>query len=232
MTNDPIIPNDNIDFNQPTPSSFLDDLRNKKTEAWERLLMLYGRMILYWLDKAGIPREERQDVLLDVCIQVMNSIHNFQHKDYVGSFRSWLRKVVENHIHNLQKKYKEQTGCHGVYEPDSSLIEAPNSSVLESIIKQEEEEEKNRQPSSNSPYQIDEDALFAKGLMQVLGTQFSQRDISIYFQLVYEKKNAAQVAELMGLTSSNVRKIKERINKYLKENYGDLKEDLDADEDK
>ena len=89
-----------------------------------------------------------------------------------------------------------------------------------------------RQPSSNSPYQIDEDALFAKGLMQVLGTQFSQRDISIYYQLVYEKKNATQVAELTGLTSSNVRKIKERINKYLKENFNELKEDLDADEDK
>ncbi|MBR5161811.1 MAG: hypothetical protein IKW80_09310, partial [Thermoguttaceae bacterium] len=59
-------------------------------------------------------------------------------------------------------------------------------------------------------------------LMQILGTQFSQRDISIYYQLVHEKKNSTQVGQLMGLTSANVRKIRQRINDYLKANFGDL----------
>ena len=69
---------------------------------------------------------------------------------------------------------------------------------------------------------MDEDNLFAKGLMQILGTQFSQRDISIYYQLVCEKKNSTQVGQLMGLTPANVRKIRQRINDYLGSVFGDL----------
>lgn len=222
MTKDPINPNDNIDLSQPTSSSFLDDLRNKKTEAWERFSTLYGRLILYWLKNAGISRDERQDMLYDIIIIVMESIDNFQKLPYVGSFRSWLRKVVENTVHDRQRKYQEQSGAHGVYEPDSSAIESPHSSVLQTILKQEQEDEKTSQPQSTSPHALDEDNLFAKGLMQVLGTQFSQRDISIYYQLVFEKKKSTQVGQLMGLKPENVRKIRQRINDYLKANFDGL----------
>ena len=224
MTKDPTNPNDNIDLSQPTPSSFLDDLRNKKTEAWERFSMLYGRLILFWLKSAGIPREERQDMLYDIGIIVMESIDNFQRQPHVGSFRSWLKKVVENTVRDLQRKYQEQNGAHGVYDPDSSVIESPHSSVLQTILKQEEEDYKKDRPQSTSPHALDEDDLFAKGLMQVLGTQFSQRDISIYYQLVYEKKNSTQVGELMDLKPANVRKIRQRINSYLKANFGELED--------
>ena len=222
MTNSPTNPDDNIDLSQPTPSSFLDDLRNKKTEAWERFSMLYGRLILYWFKSAGIPREERQDMLYDIGIIVMESIDNFHRQPHVGSFRSWLKKVVENTVHGRQRKYQEQSGAHGVYEPDSSVIESPHSSVLQTILKQEEEDNKKSRPQSASPHALDEDNLIAKGLMQVLGTQFSQRDISIYYQLVYENKNSTQVGQLMGLTPANVRKIRQRVNDYLKANFGEL----------
>lgn len=222
MTSSPTNPNDNIDLNQPTPSSFLDDLRNKRTEAWERFSLLYGRLILFWLKNAGIPREERQDMLYDIIIVVMESIDNFHRQPYVGSFRSWLKGVVDNIIHDRQRKYREQSGAHGVYEPDSSVIESPHSSVLQTILKQEQEDNKKNSPQPTSPHALDEDNLFAKGLMQVLGTQFSQRDISIYYQLVHEKKNSTQVGQLMGLSSDNVRKIRQRINNYLKANFGDL----------
>ena len=224
MTNDPTNPDHNIDLSQPTPSSFLDDLRNKRTAAWERFSMLYGRLILFWLKNAGIPREERQDMLCDIVIVVMESIDNFHRQPHVGSFRSWLKKVVENTVHDRQRKYREQSGAHGVYEPDSSVIESPHSSVLQTILKQEEENYKKDRPQSTSPHALDEDDLFAKGLMQVLGTQFSQRDISIYYQLVQEKKNSTQVGQLMGLTPANVRKIRQRINDYLKANFGELED--------
>ena len=222
MTNPPTNPNDNIDLSQPTPSSFLDDLRNKKTEAWERFSMLYGRLILFWFKNAGIPREERQEMLCDIVIVVMESIDNFHRQPHVGSFRSWLKGLVDNTIHDRQRKYQEQKGAHGVYNPDSSVIESPHSSVLQTILKQEQEDNKKSSPQSTSPHALDEDNLFAKGLMQVLGTQFSQRDISIFYQLVHEKKNATQVGQLMGLKPDNVRKIRQRINNYLKANFGDL----------
>ena len=222
MTTSPTNPNDNIDLSQPTPSSFLDDLRNKRTEAWERFSMLYGRLILFWLKNAGVSREERQDMLYDIGIIVMESIDNFHRQPHMGSFRSWLKKVVENTVHDRQRKYQEQSGAHGVYEPDSSVIESPHSSVLQTILKQEQEDAKKGQPQSTSPHALDEDDLFAKGLMQVLGTQFSQRDISIYYQLVHEKKNSTQVGQLMGLTPANVRKIRQRINDYLKTVFGEL----------
>ena len=222
MTSSPTNPDNNIDLSQPTPSSFLDDLRNKKTEAWERFSILYGRLILYWLKNAGVSREERQDMLYDIGIIVMESIDHFHRQPHVGSFRSWLKKVVENTVHDRQRKYQEQSGAHGVYEPDSSVIESPHSSVLQTILKQEEEDNKKSRPQSTSPHALVEDNLFAKGLMQVLGTQFSQRDISIYYQLVYENKNATQVGQLMGLTSANVRKIRQRVNDYLKANFGEL----------
>lgn len=215
--------NKNVNFNQPTPTSFIDDLNARVPEAWERLFTLYGRLIIHWLVAAGVSsEEERHDMMTDIAITVMDSIGNYHKQPYVGSFRSWLRKIVEHHIQDCQRKYHEKNGAHGVYEPDSSIIESPNSSVLQTILRQEREEERRNEPQSKSPHALDEDVLFAKGLMQVLSANFSQRDINIFYQLTFEKKNSTQVGDLMNLKPANVRKIRQRVNDYLKQNFGEF----------
>lgn len=229
MTSDSDSPSNAVDFNQPTPSSFLEELRNREQIAWERFIMLYGRLISFWCYRRGITnRAVRQEIIYDVCIRVMESIDTFHKTKPTDKFRNWLHIIVENHINNLQRKHQAEQTTHTGYNPDSLDVADPHSSVLEALIKQEQKERS--ELSASDLENLNEDAIYFQDLMRVLGTHFSKRDIDIYYQLTFEHKKAVHVAEMMNLTPSNVRQIRRRINTYLKEYLGELN-DLDMPEE-
>ncbi len=229
MTSDSDSPSNAVDFNQPTPSSFLEELRNREQIAWERFIMLYGRLISFWCYRRGITnRAVRQEIIYDVCIRVMESIDTFHKTKPTDKFRNWLHIIVENHINNLQRKHQAEQTTHTGYNPDSLDVADPHSSVLEALIKQEQKERS--ELSASDLENLNEDAIYFQDLMRVLGTHFSKRDIDIYYQLTFEHKKAVHVAEMMNLTPSNVRQIRKRINTYLTEYFGELN-DLDMPEE-
>ncbi|MBQ6616480.1 MAG: sigma-70 family RNA polymerase sigma factor [Thermoguttaceae bacterium] len=229
MTPDSDSPSNSIDFNQPTPSSFLKELRNREQIAWERFIMLYGRLISFWCYRRGITnRTVRQEIICDVCIRVMESIDSFHKTKPTDKFRNWLHVIVENHINNLQRKHQAEQTTNAGYNPDALEVADPHSSVLEALIKQEQKERS--EISASDLENLNEDAIYLQDLMRVLGTHFSKRDIDIYYQLTFERKKAVHVAEMMNLTPINVRQIRRRINTYLKEYFGELN-DLDMPEE-
>ena len=219
----------NIDFNQPTPTSFLDELRSHDQKAWERFNLLYGRLVIYWLIQRGVSnRQIRKKMLYDICILVMKSIGGFRKEKPTDRFRSWLHKVVDNYVTGVQRDYqKKKNRPNAVYDPSSHAISDPHSSVLDTVLKMEQEQI--RQDDPDNVENLTEDEIYAQGLMRMLGTHFSQRDVDIYYQLVYEKKNSFQVAELTGLKPANIRKIRQRINDYLKKYLAELNELEDDD---
>ena len=228
MTPDSDSPSNAVDFNQPTPSSFITELRNREQVAWDRFIMLYGRLICFWCYNRGITkRADRQEIIWDVCIRVMESIDTFHKEKPTDKFRNWLHVIVDNHINNLQRKHQAEQTTHTGYDPDSLEVADPHSSVLEALIKQEQKERS--ELSASDLENLDEDAIYFQDLMRVLGSHFSKRDIDIFYQLTFEHKKAVHVAETMGMTPSNVRQIRKRINAYLKEYFGELN-DLDLPE--
>ena len=228
MTPDSDSPSNAIDFSQPTPSSFITELRNREQVAWDRFIMLYGRLISFWCYGRGITnRAVRQEIIYDVCIRVMESIDTFHKTKPTDKFRNWLHVIVENHINNLQRRHKAEQTTHTGYNPDSLDVADPHSSVLEALIKQEQNERSKL--SASDLENLNEDAIYFQDLMRVLGTHFSKRDIDIYYQLTFEHRKAVHVAETMNMTPSNVRQIRKRINTYLKDYFGELN-DLDLPE--
>ena len=190
--------------------------------------MLYGRLICFWCYNRGITkRADRQEIIWDVCIRVMESIDTFHKEKPTDKFRNWLHVIVDNHINNLQRKHQAEQTTHTGYDPDSLEVADPHSSVLEALIKQEQKERS--ELSASDLENLDEDAIYFQDLMRVLGSHFSKRDIDIFYQLTFEHKKAVHVAETMGMTPSNVRQIRKRINAYLKEYFGELN-DLDLPE--
>lgn len=218
-----------IDYNQPTPSSFLMELRAHKQVAWDRFIALYGRLISFWCYKRGISsRSVRQEIICDVCIRVMESIETFHKKKPTDKFRNWLHVIVDNHITSLQRKYQEEQKVYPAYDPDSFDVADPHSSILETLIKQEEKEKREINPQDIED--LNEDMIYAQDLMRVLGSQFSQRYIDIYYQLTCEGKKAVHVAEMMNMKPAAVRQIRKRINDYLNQYFGELNDMEDSDE--
>ena len=167
-------------------------------------------------------------MLYDICILVMKSIDGFHKEKPTDRFRSWLHKVVDNYVTGVQRDYqKRKNSLNAVYDPSAYAVSDPHSSVLDTILKMEQEQGKLDEPDNID--NLTEDEIYAQGLMRVLGTHFSQRDIEIYYQLVYEKKNSFQVAELTGLKPANIRKIRQRINDYLKNYLAELNDLEDVD---
>lgn len=221
--------NSTVDYNQPTPSSFLMELRAHEQVAWDRFILLYGRLISFWCYKRGVSnRAVRQEIICDVCIRVMESIETFHKEKPTDKFRNWLHVIVDNHITSLQRKHQAERNVYPAYDPDSFDVADPHSSILESLIKQEEKEKREISPTDIE--NLNEDLIYAQDLMRVLGSHFSQRDIDIYYQITYERKKAVHVAEIMGLTSANVRQIRKRINDYLNQYFGELNDMDDSEE--
>ena len=228
MTPESDSPSNAIDFNQPTPSSFITELRNRDQIAWDRFIMLYGRLISFLCYGRGITnRAVRQEIICDVCIRVMESIDTFHKTKPTDKFRNWLHVIVENHINNLQRKHQAEQTTHTGYNPDSLEVADQHSSVLEVLIKQEQKERS--ELSASDLENLNEESIYFQDLMRVLGSHFSKRDIDIYYQLTFEHKKAVHVAEMMDMTPSNVRQIRKRINTYLQEYFGELN-DLDLPE--
>ena len=231
MTPDNKSPQDSVvDYSQPTPSSFLIELRNRDQSAWERFIRLYGRLICFWCYRRGIvSRSVRQEIIYDICIRVMESIDTFHKSKPSDKFRNWLHAIVDNHISDLQRKHQESKIVTEAYNPDSFDVADPHSSILETLIKQEEKEKS--QINSQDIDNLNEETIYAQDLMRVLGSHFSRRDIDIYYQLTCERKKAVHVAEITGMSATNVRQIRKRINDYLNAYFGELNDLEDKGED-
>ena len=87
-----------------TPPSLLERIRNPGEDgAWERFVALYTPFIFGLARKAGADREAAADVVQDVFLLLTRKMADFQY-DAQGSFRAWLRTVVQNRLHEIRRR--------------------------------------------------------------------------------------------------------------------------------
>ena len=74
--------------NDSTSTNLLDGLRANESEAWSRLVYLYGGLVYYWCRQQGLGAEDAADVSQEVFRVVVRRVASFQHNDNHGSFRA------------------------------------------------------------------------------------------------------------------------------------------------
>jgi RNA polymerase sigma-70 factor (ECF subfamily) len=188
-----------------TSSSLLDRARARDDSAWQRLVDLYGP-IVYHRARLALDEHAANDVLQEVFRSVAQSLRRFEKQHATGSFRSWLKTITQNKIHDYIRKEKGQPRGMG-----GSTAQAQ----LAGIVQVDEE-----QLSAMS--EVDERALLLRRALDMIRDDFEEHSVQAFLRLSDSGLTSREVAEELGMTPAAVRQAKARIMRRLREELGDL----------
>ncbi len=108
-----------------TSSSLIVELQQLAPERWRLFVRLYAPLLLYWLRRYGVPDAQRDDVLQECLISIFSGIQRFSRNDAGGSFRGWLRTIVQRRVAD----YRRSTpGTQVTLQVDLAHFPAPSAS--------------------------------------------------------------------------------------------------------
>jgi RNA polymerase sigma factor (sigma-70 family) len=89
----------------PTRQSLLSRLREWDDEkSWREFVDTYGKLVFNVARRAGLRREESEDVVQDTLLAVAKQMPGFQYDRSRGSFKSWLQTIAWRRIHDQRRK--------------------------------------------------------------------------------------------------------------------------------
>jgi RNA polymerase sigma-70 factor (ECF subfamily) len=84
-----------------TSASLLEQARDRRPSAWERLVALYTPLLQSWLTAAGLQPADRDDLTQRVLEILVRQLPDFEHSGRPGAFRAWLRAIAVNLLREL-----------------------------------------------------------------------------------------------------------------------------------
>lgn len=126
-----------------TSLSLLDRIRSNDPAAWDRLVALYGPLVLRWGRRAGLTEEDAADVFQEVFQATARKVGAFRRDRQGDTFRGWLYTITRNKVlDHLRRTKREPRGVGGTgiqmrmaqvpapAAPDSSAAADPHGERL------------------------------------------------------------------------------------------------------
>lgn len=171
-----------------TSLTLLERLRQPgDQEAWRRFVHLYTPLLYHWTKRVGMQESDASDLIQEVLTLLVRKLGAF-HYDQRGSFRSWLRTVTLNKWREQQRRTK------GVPETNRDALE--QVAIPDPAVAFEEKEYCQQ--------------LVARAL-QLLEPEFSRATWRAFQEHVVAGRDAATVAEELGLRVGTVYAAKSRV---------------------
>jgi RNA polymerase sigma-70 factor (ECF subfamily) len=83
----------------PTRATLIQRLKNWQDQvSWQEFFDTYWKLIYGLARKLGLSEEDAQDVVQETMISVANRMPNFKYNPEVGSFKSWLRRLIRSRV--------------------------------------------------------------------------------------------------------------------------------------
>lgn len=187
----------------PTSPTLLLGVRSGDTDAWQRLVRIYGPLLVGWCRRCGLQESDALDVTQDVLLGVNQSLERFEHRSQAanesGSFRAWLWKITRNKVADFQRRVAGKANAGGGTEALQHMLSIPDQS-----------------PETSS----DITDLHLRAL-QELKFGFHESTWTAFWRVVIEGDAAKDVAEDLGISVWSIYKAKTRILARLKEDYGE-----------
>lgn len=188
---------------ESTSTSLLLRAQDQDPEAWHRLVALYGPLVYRWCRRWGVSADDAPDVAQEVFCRVAGAIADFRH-DQGGSFRGWLWTIAKHETCDHLTRRRRQAVAEG--------------GTLDEIRLQQTPEEL---PDDEPPEPDESIRLLCRALELICG-DFQSRTWQIFQRTAIEGRDAADVAEELGMTARAVRQAKHRVLKRLREEYDGL----------
>ena len=187
-----------------TSPSLIQQLKSKQTDAWQRMAMLYGPVVLHWCRRARIQDADADDIVQEVFRTVAQKIDAFRHDTQQHTFRGWLWKITRNKIGDFMRRQKTSAQPIGGTEGQLRMTDVPfDESSLDELT---------------------EDGfggLYQRAL-DLIRVEFQPKSWTAFWQVVIEGRSAINVAAELDLSPNAVYIAKSRVLSRLREELGDL----------
>jgi len=198
-----------IRHDSDTSSSLLIRVREKNSDAWQRLVYLYSPLISHWCRKCGLGREDAADIVQEVFSAVARAIEKFDHESEGTSFRGWLRRITLNKVRDHFRRQPPGLGVGG----DEALLQI--LSIPDIVF-----------ADSSCDGQAEDELILLRQAVDLILSEFETVTQRAFLRVVVDLLTPADVARELDISVNSVYLAKSRIRRRLKEEFKDLIESL------
>ena len=183
-----------------TTSSMIRGIQTGDEYQWNRFCGLYSSLIRYWCGrgKGQFSESDIDELTQRVLIKVHKSIEKFDLHRPNRVFRAWLREITNNVICDFLREEKRRR---------KTVTMADRSSLIGNAI----------QVESPEPNEDDEKPILMHRILELVHPEFNEKHWEVFFLFINAGLTSTEVASAMNMKPDNVRKIKNRIFKRLRE---------------
>ena len=106
-------------------STFLEQLRARRPEAWQRLVDLYGPVTYRWCRRSNLTAEDAADVVQEVLAAVMVHLPDFRRERREDSFSGWLAAITRNKVREHYRRRQGKAEPRGGSTAQRQMAEIP-----------------------------------------------------------------------------------------------------------
>jgi RNA polymerase sigma-70 factor (ECF subfamily) len=188
-----------------THRSLLQRARGRDQAAWERMVALYGPLVLGWCRGWGLRDDDAADAFQEVFQSVAAHLAGFQRDRTGDTFRGWLRTITRNKVNDFFRRREKEPEGVGGSEARNRLAEIAGAMPAE-------------EPGGADPAETE---LLHRALAMIRA-EFEARTWEAFWQTAVEGRTAADVAADLGMSPGAVRVAKSRVLHRLRTDLGDL----------
>jgi RNA polymerase sigma-70 factor, ECF subfamily len=189
-----------------TSRSLLECVKANDSVAWDRLITLYGPLVLHWCRRQGLQESDAADVAQEVFRSVLTHVTDFRKEKQTDTFRGWLRTIFRNKVHDHFRQLGREPAGVGGSDAQAFLAQRPGPAASE-------EDDLAEGPQ--------ESALLSRALGLLRG-EFEERTWQAFWHTAVEGRTTADVAADLGMTTGAVRVAKCRVLQRLRDVLGEL----------
>ncbi len=185
---------------ETTSATLLDLLRTSPDEvAWGRLNELYRPLLLDWLQRDPVLRNDAEDLAQEILMVVYRELPDFERKRK-GSFRKWLRTILDFRVKGHRRNSQSTPLPLGMETDDGPLAE----------LVDDHSELAQRWDREHDAYVVDH-------LLKLIAKEFIELHVRAFRRHVLDGVRPAETAKELGVSIAVVWQAKSRILRRLRE---------------
>lgn len=184
-----------------TSPTLLLSVRQGDEAAWQRMVHLYGPLIVRWAQRVGLQESDALDIAQDVLLGVHGSLDRFEHRQASdqGTFRGWLWGITRNKIGDFRRHAFGAAKAGGGTGALQQMLDLPDQ----------------------SPENSEDIADLHLRALEQLQLSFSTSVWTAFWRVTVEGDEAKHVAEDLNISVWAVYKAKARVMARLREEFGE-----------
>jgi RNA polymerase sigma-70 factor, ECF subfamily len=198
-----------------TSTQLLRAAQERDEDAWQELVRTYSRRMYRWCRRAGLQPADAANVVQEAFASVARKLADFRRDRPGGTFRGWLRRIVENKIRDHFRRLGRQVDVPaGGTDAHCRLAETLQAQAS-SRDAQPGEGNSEGNGTATPPRASAEQAALGE-LVSAARREIGERDWKVFWRVAVDGQSAVEVGSEFGITANAVRLVKMRVLRRLR----------------